>query len=181
MIIDPTITVNETITTTEIDPITEEEIESSSIVPHEVVLPAKGGTLATVDGEETLSNKTLMDPTIKVHETVTTTETVTDSETGEPVLDPETGAETTTTTTEVVERDLILPVTGGIYTDAVNHHYIYGESYASNTKPSLRISNSATSATVLTANSTSTVQYSFHGYIYGFTNLTLPSSAVQLF
>ena len=55
---DPSILVNETVSTTTTDPTTGAETTTTTTVPHSVVLPAQGGTLATTDGEETISNKT---------------------------------------------------------------------------------------------------------------------------
>ena len=269
---DPSIKMPETITTTEpvlddngdpvLDPETGEAqtTTTTSTISHAVILPALGGTLATLDGEETLTNKTLTDPSIKVNETITTTEPVLDDN-GDPVLDPETGEQQTTTTTSTVSHDIILPATGGIlatteyvrtiatslqqaisptvpvgnfveihlynlshllntvanentffvkvyegkgvaeitatyttststtnimtagafYTDADSDHCVYCEAYTSNSKPYLCIRNSSTSENFLYSGTTSNFQFHIHGYIYGFSNLTISTSAVQLF
>ena len=62
---------------------------------------------------QALSNKTLIDPSIQVNETITTTETLTDPDTGEPILDPDTQEPQQITNVSNIPHDVILPPLGG--------------------------------------------------------------------
>lgn len=69
---------------------------------------------------------------------------------------------------------------GILYHNASNDLYIYGESYASNTTPYIRIPNAPNKTTLLNSGTSSSVEYSFHGYIYGYTSINISSNAVQI-
>ena len=73
---------------------------------------------------------------------------------------------------------------GILYALGATNRIIYGENYSAGTSyiPTLTIPTSSNASTTFTTGSTSgNVCYSIHGYIYGFTRLSISSNAIQLF